>query len=495
MSTKKSLMTMMILVLFVITITSGIGGIAHGQTSQVKIYVNDKQIKVSPINVNNQLYLPVRAVMSELGVKVQYLRGFVTLKKSEIQVSFEQGSNDIKMNGVRTFTNQPAIVRNNLTYVPLRFIGNAFGYQVVYSQEKQEVRLTSDESKGYIVGYVTGALGDALSKHNIRIVDAGNRNLEWHPTVNAGFFRIEVAPGTYDVDSLSYQDEMRIYKLNLPNIKVAAGERKFVHIEEPTDNLELDVRYEDGTQVQDALIQALIPESSFPVKINNGVGLTYLPAGTPILFDQITIPGSTRQEWDIYTMARYQDDTHHKLSITVHRPNVHISLQDDEGPVTSAGAGISLQGLTDFDRPIDLGYMAEGGVVNMYLPDGKYQIGNLFDTGYTKYFSSPETFQVVAGKVDRNLSYTLPNLVHGTIKFNDGTVPKTGYIEFNLYEGNTVYGMGGPVLDGKFSVRLVEGKYDVYYKESQSTAGQSLGWITQTKDSLKQPLNFILNIF
>jgi N-acetylmuramoyl-L-alanine amidase len=117
-----------------------------------KLYLDGKALaaKVPPALVNSSVLVPIRTVAENLGYKVDY----DTKKK---QVSLKEGSTTILMtlnkakasvNGKSVTMNEPPVIISDTTLIPLRFVGETMGLQIVWDNDSKSVYLFSDATTG-----------------------------------------------------------------------------------------------------------------------------------------------------------------------------------------------------------------------------------------------------------------------------------------------------------------------------------------------------------
>ncbi len=84
---------------------------------------------------NNRSLVPVRLISEEFGANVEWdkTNRKVTINKEEKNFIFKINENTALVNGKEIALDYPAIIYNNYTYVPLRFIAENFDLNVNYS--------------------------------------------------------------------------------------------------------------------------------------------------------------------------------------------------------------------------------------------------------------------------------------------------------------------------------------------------------------------------
>lgn len=104
----------------------------------IPVYINNEKVHFTDtfpfIDESNRTQAPVRAIGEALGCKVGYSTEnggqVITLIKDDNTVTMEIGSPDINVNGTVTTMDTSAIIVNDRTYIPVRYIGESLGYKV-----------------------------------------------------------------------------------------------------------------------------------------------------------------------------------------------------------------------------------------------------------------------------------------------------------------------------------------------------------------------------
>lgn len=88
---------------------------------------------------NNRTMIPIRFVAQELGVKVDWdgEKQIAIMITPNTRISLPVGSNKALVNGQEKTFDAPAEIRDDRTYVPLRFVSEAMGAQVKWIPPRQ----------------------------------------------------------------------------------------------------------------------------------------------------------------------------------------------------------------------------------------------------------------------------------------------------------------------------------------------------------------------
>lgn len=115
------------------------------QISDVKVMVNGQEVhfpdQLPYINKDNRTMVPVRFVSESLGAKVSWdnENRMVIIEKGQDIIKLKIGENKALVNGKTVSFDTSAILQNDRTMVPVRFISEALGAKVSWNQENKTV--------------------------------------------------------------------------------------------------------------------------------------------------------------------------------------------------------------------------------------------------------------------------------------------------------------------------------------------------------------------
>ncbi len=106
------------------------------QNVEYKVYVDSDVVEMDsqPSMYRNSTFVPISFIAKELGATVDWASPNVTIKKGDTTLVLTVGSNAYTKNGETFYTQYKPFISNGRTYVPLRFVSNAFGYPVTYDE-------------------------------------------------------------------------------------------------------------------------------------------------------------------------------------------------------------------------------------------------------------------------------------------------------------------------------------------------------------------------
>lgn len=115
----------------------------------ITLYLDGEKVSCDPAPeiINNRTMIPVRAVYEKMGAKVLWDEKTRTVSVSykEIKIEMKIGSDVATVNGMGMKLDAPAIIKNDRTMIPLRFIGEAVGSNVLWEDKTRSVYITSPE--------------------------------------------------------------------------------------------------------------------------------------------------------------------------------------------------------------------------------------------------------------------------------------------------------------------------------------------------------------
>ena len=121
---------------------------ASSSSSPIKIMLDGQSTNVSALIENGRTMIPIRSIAGDIGADVEWdaKDRVVTLVRAGITVKLTIGSNVAQINGKdHTLDAAPAIYYNS-TYIPLRFMAEAFSQKVEWDAQSRTVMIEEDMS-------------------------------------------------------------------------------------------------------------------------------------------------------------------------------------------------------------------------------------------------------------------------------------------------------------------------------------------------------------
>lgn len=123
-----------------------LAGAEEEDSDEIKVYVNGKKLAFDqpPVLLNNRTLVPVRAIFEELGAVVMWNNTTQTALavKGDLQITIKIGVTVMMANDKEITLDVPAQLINNRTLVPLRAIAEALGNTVEWDGATQTVTIT-----------------------------------------------------------------------------------------------------------------------------------------------------------------------------------------------------------------------------------------------------------------------------------------------------------------------------------------------------------------
>ncbi|WP_339318624.1 copper amine oxidase N-terminal domain-containing protein [Paenibacillus sp. FSL R10-2734] len=121
---------------------------AHAAAQPISIQINQQQLVLkgqAPFNDNGTIVVPFRPVFEKLGLSIEWNQatGTITGTKEGLTITLQLGSKHARINGVVTPLAVAPKLINNSTYIPLRFVGEATGNEVIWNAQSKTVAITS----------------------------------------------------------------------------------------------------------------------------------------------------------------------------------------------------------------------------------------------------------------------------------------------------------------------------------------------------------------
>lgn len=118
--------------------------------SEISVYFNNAPVKLSqePTIINGTTLVPFRSIFEELGFYVEWNGDTKTINgtNGDITISLQIGSTTAYVNGQpQTLVVAPTII-DGTTMVPIRFVSESAGYDVIWNSETQSIQIENKNS-------------------------------------------------------------------------------------------------------------------------------------------------------------------------------------------------------------------------------------------------------------------------------------------------------------------------------------------------------------
>lgn len=147
--------------------------------NDIGIYINGESQQFEPAAFisKNRTMVPMRAIFEKLGAELFWddIKKEVTAKRNGNEIKLAIGDTLAHLNASEIILDAPAVIVNSRTMVPLRFVSESLGANVVWDAETRTVSI-NDVPVSYAVTSVTASADDGNKPEN---VTDGDYNTRW----------------------------------------------------------------------------------------------------------------------------------------------------------------------------------------------------------------------------------------------------------------------------------------------------------------------------
>lgn len=422
------------------------------------IYIDGAKLTVAPLIKEGTAFIPIRAVMEHMGAKVSFSKKKITVNRGETQIIMEPGQASVSINGEPVSVTTPPILVKGITFVPLRFVGNALGYEVLYQPSAKRVVLRTPGTQAAVYGYVENLDGEGIQQGVVLIEDMA-AGITYEAPVRNGFYRINVQPRKYRF--IGYRDTLSegIQKVNQQEpFEVLAGQMAFYKLTLFQSGLKVTLRHPKGTPIAQASASFNTSHGAVYVDFRNGVGYLDFYEPGDYNFNYLTIEEKTETEYDIYHPFTIDGDgVVTSLDIIAYPSNIKGQVAGESETVYG-----NLNICSSDENKACYVQGAPGGAISFYLPDGEYVWQSYYDASIRQHFDVNIAITVKNGQPQSNLQWSKPIInIHGSASINEEGPLSGGYIQF--YSSGKEYSAW--VEEGKFNCYVPDGTYSVSYEQ------------------------------
>ena len=127
----------------------------------ISVYVNGEKLEfdVAPVLLNDRTMVPMRKIFETLGATVSWNNDTETASgvRNGVRVSVSIDDPNAFIDGKKTTLDQPPVLLDGRTLVPLRFIAEAYGAKVEWIDETQTVNISVEDKNAVTNGYYIAA--------------------------------------------------------------------------------------------------------------------------------------------------------------------------------------------------------------------------------------------------------------------------------------------------------------------------------------------------
>ncbi|MDQ8738069.1 copper amine oxidase N-terminal domain-containing protein [Paenibacillus sp. LHD-38] len=365
-------------------------------TPKLTLYLNGTKVAVTPFLKDGTVFIPIRAAMEYLHAKVDFSEKKIIIDRADAQIIMEPGKTLVTINGESVMVTTPPIIVKGSTYVPLRFVGNALGYEVLYQPASKKVLLSTAGNQAVIYGYVENIDGQAVQQGTLLIEDVADQ-VTYEAPIRNGFYRLNTAPKTYRFKGYwdSYSGRSQTVNVQEP-FELSSGQTVFYKLTPSQLGFKITLLDPAGNPIAKTAVSFNSSHGAIYVNIRNGIGyLGFLEPGN-CNFNDADIKDEDKTAYDIYHSFTIDESGNaSSLNILAHPPNVKGQILGE----SKAGYGnLDICSAEDDDCSVQA---APGGAFSFYLPDGNYKWSSYYDSTIRQHFEVNLAFSVSSGQTQR----------------------------------------------------------------------------------------------
>jgi len=159
---KKKLSAISLSILILFTNSSFISNAVHkddATSKDIKVRLDGKtiQMNTNPRIINNKTMIPLRSIVEELGLEVEWNDSTKTViaTRDNLEIRLPIGSNQAYVNGNAVNLDTPATVIKDTTFVPVRFISESLGNKVIWNKYDNIVDILDNHDDVFDRNYST----------------------------------------------------------------------------------------------------------------------------------------------------------------------------------------------------------------------------------------------------------------------------------------------------------------------------------------------------
>lgn len=120
--------------------------IDYSKTKDIRVFLDGKELKfdAKPQSVNSRVMVPMGVIFQEFGLSVDWNQAqkTATATNENLKIIFKLGSKTAFVNDVEMTMDAPAVAINGKTMIPLRFLSENMGYNIVWNNSSNIILLS-----------------------------------------------------------------------------------------------------------------------------------------------------------------------------------------------------------------------------------------------------------------------------------------------------------------------------------------------------------------
>jgi len=144
-------MKKVILLISIILTVFAFSNTAYGEEVELSLKINGDYIKFEQKNIlkNDKLYVLARGICQVSGAKIEWINETKEIKinNEETSIEMQVGNKQVMVNGEKIELDVAPFIKNNKSYIPLRFVAGKLGFEVEWNIDNYTVILNQDDFK------------------------------------------------------------------------------------------------------------------------------------------------------------------------------------------------------------------------------------------------------------------------------------------------------------------------------------------------------------
>lgn len=141
------------LILLTVLITLFISNLSFAQEGELMVYIEGSGLQKDEVNFflkEDRTFLPIRSLSEIFGYELEFKDedNSITIKNEDNILKIKTGEKYFLLNNQRKSMDVEAFIKDDSTFVPIRFIAEAFGKNVIWNGENYSVYIENMEFSG-----------------------------------------------------------------------------------------------------------------------------------------------------------------------------------------------------------------------------------------------------------------------------------------------------------------------------------------------------------
>lgn len=222
---------------------------AHAAEKPVGVWIDGTEVKLgssAPVVEKGTTLVPMRPLLESLDVNITWNKQTqtVTGSKNGLDLSLTIGSTTATVNGEKKKLEVAPKTINNITYVPVRFIGETIGYKVEWNPKLRTITFVANKQPGGSTGFLWKVEKDGNTVYLLGSIHVANDKMyPLRPEIEAAFEASQYLGVEVDLTKV---EQAEIQKFILEKGSYTDGTKLKDHISADTYNKVVEILKANG---------------------------------------------------------------------------------------------------------------------------------------------------------------------------------------------------------------------------------------------------------